>query len=210
MAASIRGTIYADGEAVWANLDSGNDQIDHLDEEWRFSDVELSAQAADGSVQLRFELASNGSGTFGGWTMDDLCVVGWIPTVCGDGLVTGLEECDAGSANSDTDPDACRSTCVPASCGDGVIDSGEECDDGNLDEGDECGRGLRRHHRRHRRSRESRRRQGLPPHGKLQLSHRGDPRASWLLGPSSRSAWASSGGVGALNQTKLAGVKRPT
>ncbi len=57
---------------------------------------------------------------------------------CGDGIVDAGEECDNGSANSDTDPDACRTTCVNPSCGDGVVDAGEGCDDGNNVDGDGC------------------------------------------------------------------------
>ncbi len=133
-----RATVYANGAPVWANLESVGGDVDHVDEEWRFSDVELSDAAAVGSVVLRFELASDGGATFGGWTMDDVCVVGYVPTICGDGLVTGLEPCDDGVGNSDTAPDACRTDCVPAACGDGVVDSGESCDDGNVLDGDGC------------------------------------------------------------------------
>lgn len=131
-------TIYADGESVWSNYEAIAAQVDHIDEEWRFSDVELSAQAADGSVQVRFELGSDAGGNLGGWNIDDFCVVGYVPTVCGDGLVTGLEACDDGAANSDSLADACRADCVPPACGDGVVDSGEACDDGNLDDADGC------------------------------------------------------------------------
>ncbi|MFH2008831.1 MAG: fibrinogen-like YCDxxxxGGGW domain-containing protein [bacterium] len=51
-------------------------------------------------------------------------------TQCGNGEQQGLEECDNGAANSDTQPDACRSDCTLARCGDGVTDSAESCDDG--------------------------------------------------------------------------------
>jgi cysteine-rich repeat protein len=52
------------------------------------------------------------------------CSVG----VCGNGLRSGTEQCDAGRANSDTDADACRTTCEQSRCGDGVADKGEQCD----------------------------------------------------------------------------------
>jgi len=58
--------------------------------------------------------------------------------LCGNGQLDGGEECDDGSANSDTLPDACRTSCVEAFCGDGVVDTGEECDDGNQIDGDGC------------------------------------------------------------------------
>lgn len=50
--------------------------------------------------------------------------------VCGNGVTEGLEECDDGVANSDTEPDACRTDCQTSWCGDTVKDSAEECDDG--------------------------------------------------------------------------------
>ncbi len=50
--------------------------------------------------------------------------------LCGDGEIQGLEECDDGSENSDTEPDACRSDCSLPHCGDGVVDENEACDDG--------------------------------------------------------------------------------
>jgi MYXO-CTERM domain-containing protein len=53
--------------------------------------------------------------------------IGW-PSLCGNSKVDPGEECDNGSANSDTTPDACRSDCSRARCGDGVKDTGEACD----------------------------------------------------------------------------------
>lgn len=59
-------------------------------------------------------------------------------SLCGNGVRDPGEECDNGSANSDTVPDACRTDCVRAHCGDGVIDSRETCDDGNDIDDDAC------------------------------------------------------------------------
>jgi cysteine-rich repeat protein len=87
---------------------------------------------------VRFELGSDNGTNLGGWTVDDFCVVGYVPTVCGDGIVTGLEVCDDGQNNSDTAPDACRTDCTEPICGDGVTDSAEACDDGNDDDSDAC------------------------------------------------------------------------
>ncbi|MBF0107016.1 MAG: DUF4215 domain-containing protein, partial [Deltaproteobacteria bacterium] len=71
---------------------------------------------------------------------DDGCSSTCKTEGCGDGVTAWWlgEECDAGSANSDTTADACRTTCMSATCGDGVVDSAEACDDGNLDSGDGC------------------------------------------------------------------------
>jgi len=71
--------------------------------------------------------------------------------VCGDGVLDGFEECDAGPMNADDG--ACKLDCTAAKCGDGFIHQGVEgCDDGpmNSDKGActsscavaECGDGL--------------------------------------------------------------------
>ncbi len=57
---------------------------------------------------------------------------------CGNGLEEDGEECDNGTANSDTLPDACRENCMDPWCGDHVKDTGEECDDGNATTLDGC------------------------------------------------------------------------
>src|SRR5436305_587167 len=50
--------------------------------------------------------------------------------LCGNGQLDGGEECDDGSANSDTLPDHCRTDCSDPWCGGGVVDpgDGEECE----------------------------------------------------------------------------------
>ncbi|MFH2006957.1 MAG: MYXO-CTERM sorting domain-containing protein [bacterium] len=138
-----QGTIYANDSEAWTNLDSNagdGSNTHHQDREWRFHDVDLTPYLdADGTVQVKFEIASDGGLELGGWTIDDFCILGYREPYCGDGdqNVAG-EECDDGQDNSDTEPDACRTDCLPAACGDGVLDTGEECDDGNDSEDDEC------------------------------------------------------------------------
>ena len=67
----------------------------------------------------------------------DACA-GCKKAICGDGfLYAGVEDCDAGAANSDK-ADACRTSCKKPKCGDKITDTGEGCDDGNGDEGDGC------------------------------------------------------------------------
>ena len=59
-----------------------------------------------------------------------------ITDVCGDGEVSGDEECDDGN---DDDTDECTNACTNAACGDGLVQEGvEECDDGNDVDDDEC------------------------------------------------------------------------
>jgi cysteine-rich repeat protein len=63
------------------------------------------------------------------------CVDGGIAGVCGDGMVTGTEECEDGNADA---TDFCVD-CKAANCGDGAVLAGiEDCDDGNLVDGDGC------------------------------------------------------------------------
>lgn len=59
------------------------------------------------------------------------------PSVCGDGLVEGLEECD--DMNAD-EFDGCTTLCRFPFCGDGIWDTSinEACDDGNDVHGDGC------------------------------------------------------------------------
>lgn len=63
---------------------------------------------------------------------------------CGNGVSDPGEQCDRGSANSDTTPGdcstVCRTNCQCPSCGDGVTDfaAGETCDDGGAAPGDGC------------------------------------------------------------------------
>jgi len=131
-------TIYANGERAWQNLSTAQGKTHHKDREWRFHDVDLSPWITDGTVQVTFELASDGGLELGGWTLDDVCIVAYAASVCGDGVLTGVEQCDDGDANSDADANACRSNCRTAHCGDGVVDRGEECDDGNDTDDDDC------------------------------------------------------------------------
>lgn len=49
-------------------------------------------------------------------------------SVCGNGVVEGLEECDDGNA---VNGDSCNNQCSTSSCGNGMVDAGEQCDDGD-------------------------------------------------------------------------------
>ncbi|MBE7452886.1 MAG: DUF4215 domain-containing protein [Kofleriaceae bacterium] len=89
----------------------GNDSsTHHKDREWRFHDVDLTAQAADGTVQVTFGLTSDQGLELGGWTLDDVCIVGWSAAFarCGDGSLGATEACDDGNT---VDGDGCSATC---------------------------------------------------------------------------------------------------
>ena len=62
------------------------------DREWRFHDLALPASAEP--ISLTFELDSNATFPFGGWTVDDVCVVVPQPPVSDDGCCSA-----SGSAN---------------------------------------------------------------------------------------------------------------
>ncbi len=101
-------TILANGAPIWGNLSTPSANTHHVDREWRFHDLPLSDVAVDGEVALGFALASDGGLEFGGWTVDGLCVVEVVDQACGDGWVSGDEQCDDGN----TDPgDGCDARC---------------------------------------------------------------------------------------------------
>ena len=58
-----------------------------------------------------------------------MCIVANPNSICGDGVKTSTEQCDAGAENQDQ-PDVCRTDCRLPTCGDSIVDSAEECDDG--------------------------------------------------------------------------------
>jgi len=133
-------TIEVNGQLAWANLSShgnGNKTLHHQDKAWMFSDVSLSSRIFDGTVRIRWLLDTDGSFALGGWTLDDVCVVANVSSVCGDGRRSGAEQCDDGPGNAAV-ADACRPNCRVAFCGDGIVDSWEACDDGNEQDGDQC------------------------------------------------------------------------
>jgi hypothetical protein len=124
--------IQANGTTAWTNVDSmqgESSSTHHIDREWRFHTVGLSARFAGPILDLSFRLDSDQGLHFGGWAIDDLCVVANPNSICGDGTRTGTEECDDGTGNAQA-PDACRPNCKVATCGDGIVDSGEECEPG--------------------------------------------------------------------------------
>jgi MYXO-CTERM domain-containing protein len=112
-------TIQVDGTQRWANLNSnkGNDSnTQHLDREWRFQDVDLTADAADGKVQVGFELSSDEGLAFGGWTVDDVCIVGVGGAPAGGDAGVGG---DAGGGG--TPGKGCCSTSGEGAAGSGLL-----------------------------------------------------------------------------------------
>lgn len=103
-------TIEANGTQVWKNASAQNGTLDHVDREWRYHDIDITPWISDGALQLSWKLATDFGKEFGGWTIDDVCVVGIakIPS-CGDADLDIGEQCDDGNRESD---DGCSATCV--------------------------------------------------------------------------------------------------
>jgi cysteine-rich repeat protein len=111
-AAYDRATITVNGAPVWANAASagepGSAEVNLVDDEWRFQDLDVSRQAVSGSLQIAFGLASDAGLEAGGWTIDQLCVVAVGPS-CGNGVVEADEACDDGNV---TGGDGCGPACA--------------------------------------------------------------------------------------------------
>jgi hypothetical protein len=124
--------ITVGGKQAWLNFSQNmgdSSAAQHLDREWRFHDVPLSGLQASHTLNIAWDLTSDEGLEFGGWAIDDVCVVANVNGVCGDGVVTAHEACDDGPNNADR-PNACRTFCQRPACGDKIVDDGEGCDDG--------------------------------------------------------------------------------
>lgn len=128
-------SITANGTTVWNNFASTNDPgvqgTNHIDAEWRFQDVDVTDQAKSGNVTLSFKLDSDEGAQFGGWTIDDVCLVELKvapdPVACGNGTVDPGETCDDGNT---TDGDGCSATCQDEDPGMDPKDGGGCCSTG--------------------------------------------------------------------------------
>ena len=97
------------------------------------TDATTLAASSDTSTDGTTDVATASSTSSAGASTD--ATTG--PGVCGDGEVTGVEQCDDGRQNGDDR--RCTSQCQHAVCGDGLVCTGcpvaEECDDGGADDG---------------------------------------------------------------------------
>ncbi|HEX3480392.1 MAG TPA: hypothetical protein VHT91_35485 [Kofleriaceae bacterium] len=124
--------ITVGGQQAWVNFTANmgdSSATQHIDREWRFQDVPLSGYQLGHTLDIAWDLTSDEGLQFGGWALDDVCVVANVDSVCGDGVVGPHELCDDGPNNADA-PNACRTYCQTPTCGDSIVDKGEECDSG--------------------------------------------------------------------------------
>jgi len=125
-------------QEAWVNATENmgdNSALQHIDREWRFQDVAVSGYQSGHTLNIGWDLTSDEGLEFGGWAIDDVCVVANIAGVCGDGVITASEACDDGAGNADR-ANACRTWCQLPTCGDGIVDDGEECDAGSAGNSD--------------------------------------------------------------------------
>jgi hypothetical protein len=127
------------GLQAWQNFSQNmgdSSSAQHIDLEWRFQDIPVSGLQPGHRLDIAWDLTSDEGLQFGGWAIDDVCVVANVKGVCGDGVITVHEACDDGPDNADR-PNACRTWCQLPICGDGIVDDGEACDRGPTGNG-EC------------------------------------------------------------------------
>jgi cysteine-rich repeat protein len=110
-------TITANDLQVWKNftssVDPGPKEANHIDQEWRFQDIDVSAAAAKGTMTLTFGLTSDEGFEAAGWNLDNLCLVA-PPPACGNQIVEAGELCDDGNT---ADGDGCSATCQDEDAG---------------------------------------------------------------------------------------------
>jgi len=103
-------TIRANNHEIWRNAQSAaTGTLDHVDREWRYHDLDLTPYVEDGALQIAWALTTDYGKELGGWTLDDVCIVGLQKNaVCGDGALDPGEACDDGNTDSG---DGCDRTC---------------------------------------------------------------------------------------------------
>jgi cysteine-rich repeat protein len=103
-------SIEINGQIAWQNAVSPQSTLNHRDREWRFQDIDLTPYITDGTAQVRWNLMSDMSNQYGGWNLDDVCIVALIKyPLCGDGVLDNGEQCDDGNTTSG---DGCSSKCI--------------------------------------------------------------------------------------------------
>ncbi len=77
--------VVVDGQQLWVNGASDTQEytLPHEDLEWRFEDLDIGNAGGDHTVTVRFELQSDEDIEYGGWNIDDVCVVAWDPPSSG-------------------------------------------------------------------------------------------------------------------------------
>jgi cysteine-rich repeat protein len=116
-------TIRVNGTQVWSNATTQAQTLDHVDREWRFVDVDLTPHAL-APVAISWSLASDATRNFGGWNLDEICIVGLDKrALCGDGILDDGEACDDGNLEPG---DGCSNACDDEADGGGCCETGTD------------------------------------------------------------------------------------
>ena len=90
-------TVAVNGTTVWTNAKTNQGLLDHVDREWRFVDIDVTGYRGT-PVLITWAMASDLGRELGGWSLDEVCLVGLGKHArCGDGIVDPGEECDGES-----------------------------------------------------------------------------------------------------------------
>lgn len=71
-------TVQVDGATLWRNAASPDGSLDHVDREWRLVDLALTPRVG-APVTVAWTLTSDAATELGGWSLDDVCLVGFDP-----------------------------------------------------------------------------------------------------------------------------------
>ena len=107
-AAYDQATVAVNGTTLWTNATAAARDLHHRDREWRLHDLDVTAHAG-APLAITWALAADATIALGGWTLDDVCLVGaGKQPRCGDGILDDGETCDDGNPD---DGDGCDATC---------------------------------------------------------------------------------------------------
>ncbi|MBX2802331.1 MAG: hypothetical protein KTR31_31915 [Myxococcales bacterium] len=70
-----RAVIFANDNEVWTNWDGVEDDEHHRDGEWVHHVVDLQGHADQGTITLKWQIESDPGLEFGGWNIDDVCLL---------------------------------------------------------------------------------------------------------------------------------------
>jgi len=93
-------SVEVNGVSVWSNH-TGDGEVHHLDDGWIPVDLDISHLAdGNGEVRIRWVLSADHSQEYGGWNIDDICLVG-VTAEGADGP-DGFERDDLWTGQQDT------------------------------------------------------------------------------------------------------------
>jgi MYXO-CTERM domain-containing protein len=81
-----RARVYINDQVVWESAGARSSEDEdgpsvphHMDREWILEDIDLAPFLFDASIEVRFEIESDGDRELAGWAIDDFCVVTYVP-----------------------------------------------------------------------------------------------------------------------------------